>query len=139
MVIYQSRVVTPMAMQTETLQSIHEGHMGISKCHERAKLCIWWPTISKDIKTLVENCEFCQIHKPSQRKEPLRCTDLPERPWQKIAADLCEYESKHYLTVAGNYSRFIEIVYMPNLTSSMLIGRLENMFARWGDSSSCSL
>lgn len=133
MVIYQSRVVIPMSMQKETLQSIHEGHMGINKCRERAKLCVWWPTISKDIKSLVENCEFCQIHKPSQRKEPLRCTDLPERPWQKIAADMCEYESKHYLVVTDYYSRFIEIVYMPNLTSSMLIGKLENMFARWGD------
>lgn len=133
LIIYQSRVVIPRELQTETLQNIHEGHMGINKCRERAKLCVWWPAISKDIKNVVENCEFCQVHKPSQRKEPLRSTEMPDRPWQKIAADMCEYQNKHYLVVTDYYSRYIEIVHMPKLTSTMLIGKLENMFARWGD------
>lgn len=70
LVTYQSRVVIPKELQAETLQSIHEGHLGINKCRERAKMCVWWPNISKDIKYLVENCTFFQIHKPTQKKEP---------------------------------------------------------------------
>lgn len=58
---------------------------------------------------------------------------MPDRPWQKIAADMCEYQNKHYLVVTDYYSRYIEIVHMPKHTSTMLIGKLENMFARWGD------
>ena len=87
LVTYQSRVIIPKELQAETLQSIHEGQLGINKCRERAKMCVWWPTISKDTKNLVENCSFCQIHMSTQKKEPLKTTSLPDRPWQKTAAD----------------------------------------------------
>ena len=103
LVTYQSRVVIPKELQAETLQSIHEGHLGINKCRERAKMCVWWPTISKNIKNLVENCSFCQMHKPTQKKEPLKSTSLPDSPLEKIAANMCEYENKHYLVVTDYY------------------------------------
>ena len=71
MVIYQSRVVIPMAMQTETLQSIHEGHMGINKRRERARLCVWWPTISKISKLWLKTVNFVKFI--SQVREKSLC------------------------------------------------------------------
>ena len=76
---YDDRIVIPADMTEEILDDIHRGHQGTTKCCERANLSVWWLGISKEIKAKVESCQFCQENQPSQRKEPLMTTDLPDR------------------------------------------------------------
>ena len=132
LLLYRDRIVIPEKLKGDILESIHEGHLGLNKCRSRAQATVWWPGISKDIKTKVETCDFCQQNRPSQQKEPAIINPLPSRPWQKIAADLCELDRKHYLVVTDYYSRFIEIAYLQTLTSDQVIGKMKNIFARWG-------
>ncbi|XP_052817965.1 uncharacterized protein K02A2.6-like [Mya arenaria] len=132
LLLYRDRIVIPEELRTEVLASIHEGHLGLNKCRARAQSSVWWPGIAKDIKSKIETCQFCQEHRPAQVKEPLMVTPLPSRPWQRIAADLCEISNKHYLVVTDYYSRFIELSYLEKITSELVIGKMKNMFARWG-------
>lgn len=78
-------------------------------------------------------CNFCQTNRPTQRKEPLKTTTLPAGLWIRIAADLCELNNKQYLIVTDYYSKYIEIAYLPKITSTVVIGKLKNMFSHWGD------
>ena len=128
---YDDRIVIPADMRGEVLECIHTGHQGITKCRKRANLSVWWPGISKEIKAKVESCQFCQENQPSQRKEPLMTTDLPDRPWQ-VSTDLFELASQKYLVVMDYYSRFIEILSLVETTSQVFIQKLKSVFARWG-------
>lgn len=43
-----NRLIIPEVMRKDILQKIHEGHLGVVKCRERAKQSVWWPRVSTD-------------------------------------------------------------------------------------------
>ena len=59
---------------------------------KQAKCSVWWPGISKYVQEIVSTCSVCQEFKPTQRRETLICTPLPGRPWEKVAADICQWK-----------------------------------------------
>ena len=132
LLLYRDRIAIPEELRPEIMEKIHEGHQGINKCRARANMCVWWPGLANDIRLKITTCEFFQIHKPAQKREPLKSTPLPARPWQKVAADLCELDGKQYLVVTDYFSRYLEIAHLPTITSDQVIGKLKNIFARWG-------
>ena len=132
MLLYNNRMVVPAAMREVVLGKIHDGHMGLTKCRSRAQQTVWWPGLSADITMTVKACEFCQIHKPTQRAEPMISTPLPESPWQRIAADLCDHRGQNYLIITDYYSRYIEIIHMTATRSHDVIMKMKTVFARWG-------
>ena len=132
MLVYGNRIVIPTTLRPDILSRIHEGHMGINKCKERAQTTVWWPGIGQDIERKVIECLFCMENKHNQHKEPLLAASLPDRPWQRIGADLCEQAGQKYLVVVDYYSRYIEIAHLTNMTSGQTIGKMKNMFAHLG-------
>lgn len=129
---FQDRIVIPPTMRQEILNKIHAGHQGIVKCRQIAQAAVWWPTINVDIADMCKLCTFCDEHKPSKPNAPLMPTVLPSRAWEKIGADLFEYDKKHYLVVIDYYSRYIEVIYLPDMTSKTVIYKLKSVFARFG-------
>ena len=120
LLFYNDRIVMPEVMSAETIQSLHSGHLGLNKCRERAKSTVWWPRISKDLEQAVRSCAFCNKHRSAQRKEPLMATPLPERPWERVGADLCDHGGKQYLVVVDYCSRYLEIVHLDIFETDLL-------------------
>ena len=97
----------------------------------RASTSMWWPGISVDIVQMVKGCRFC-LEKQPRQKEPLTTTELPLRPFQQVAADLSQHNGQKYLVVFDYYSRYFEICHLPLITSEVVIGRMNNIFAHHG-------
>ncbi|KAI2644529.1 hypothetical protein H4Q32_031093 [Labeo rohita] len=55
-----------------------------------------------------------------------------DRPWKRLAMDLCEHNKHTYLVVSDYFSRFLEILYMPTITTSEVVLKLKALFARFG-------
>ncbi|KAI4890200.1 hypothetical protein NFI96_001996, partial [Prochilodus magdalenae] len=132
LVLRGSRIVIPEGMRKVILERIHDGHQGLNKCRERALQSVWWPKMGQDIVTRVQQCSFCTENRNTQRKEPLISTELPSRPWQRVAVDLCEFKKQNYLVVSDYFSRFLEVLHLPTTTSSQVVSRLKATFARYG-------
>ena len=126
------QIVIPRSMRKEILQRIHDGHLGVTKCRERANQGVWWPGISKDIKDLVTACRHCLEKRPAQPSEPLITSSLPERPFQHIAVDICELKGQNYLISVDYYSRYIDIQRLTALTSMAVIQKLKAIFSQHG-------
>ena len=132
MLLFRSRIVVPPSLQSDILQRLHEGHGSLAKGRERAKSSVWWPTLSADLKKLVERCSFCQKHRRAQKAEPMTSRGLPERPWQRIGVDLCDHEGKQYLVTVDYFSRWIEVEQLAPTTSAEVIRQLKSYFSRFG-------
>jgi len=127
------RLVIPYNSREYVLNKIHDGHLGIVKCRERANQGVWWPGISKDIQNIVARCRHCIQKQPNQSKEPLVVTKLPERPFQRVATDLCEKDGKQYLVYIDYYSRWIDIHQIQgHVTAAAVISKLKASFAASG-------
>lgn len=92
--IFRNCIVVPKSMRAELSDSVHAGDQGVTKFTERGRT-----SFSIDIKDKVRQCEFCITNKPTQRREPLLTTQLPDLPWQKIAADQCHVKGQNYFVV----------------------------------------
>jgi len=126
------RIVIPSGMRLEILDRIHEGHLGITKCRERAISSVWWIGLSKQIEEVVNNCMKC-VELRSQTVEPLKPTPLPDRPWQKVACDLCELQGKTYLVLVDYYSRYLEFALLDKgQGANIIVTHLKSIFARHG-------
>lgn len=125
------RIVIPPSLRKTYLDRIHNSHLGISKCRERARQSVWWPGISKQLEELIQNCHKC-LKAQKQRSQPLTPTPLPTLPWQKVASDLFEWKGATYLLVVDYFSRYIEIARLDRTTTADVVTHLKSIFARHG-------
>ena len=68
----EKRIAIPKEHQREALHKLHQGHQGIVKCQERARISVWWPGIGQQIKSVVQSCPTC-MREFSPHPEPLHC------------------------------------------------------------------
>ncbi|XP_059209654.1 uncharacterized protein K02A2.6 [Centropristis striata] len=133
-VLRGSRIVVPQAARRQTLMLAHEGHQGIVKTKQRLRTKVWWPGIDKEAEEIVRSCHACQINSPTSQEVPTTRTELPARPWQMLAVDLCgPFPSGHHLLVLTDYySRWVSVDILQNPTSMNIINRMRHLFATHG-------
>lgn len=117
-------------MRSEILDRIHDSHLGMVKCKERARDIIYWPGMSAQIEKMVSQCPICNTHRNSHTNEPLITHALPSRPWAKVGTDLFHHNGSEYLLCVDYYSKFPEIAKLNDTTSRSVMIALKSLFAR---------
>ena len=111
----------PSVLRSEMLCLIHQGHLGIEKCRQRARQVLFWPNMNKDIENMVTSCATCQRHRMSNPREPMISHQIPDRAWQTVGTDLFEWDGSNFFLIVDYYSRFIEIERLRNSQSTTVI------------------
>ncbi|KAI4884219.1 hypothetical protein NFI96_005617 [Prochilodus magdalenae] len=78
-------------LRSDMLERIHESHLGIVKCKERARDVMYWTGMTKDIEDVVMQCSVCNMFKRNNTKEPLISHEIPDLTWAKVGVDLFHY------------------------------------------------
>ena len=125
-----SWIVMPSALWQATLSNAHEGHQGIVRTKQKVREKVWWPGIMQQVETMVKVCLPCQSFGGRPTAEPLRPTEMPDRPWQEVHIDLCgPFPSGESLLVCEDAcTRWPEVVILHSTTSSAIIGHLHKIF-----------
>jgi hypothetical protein len=92
---FRDRVWVPLAndLRTKILQEIHDStthiHPGRETMYAIVARQFFWPGISRDIRTFVENCDGCNSNKAwrTLRHGFLKPLPIPDRVWSEISMD----------------------------------------------------
>ena len=127
-----SRIIIPESLRQKIMQEIHSGHQGMEKCKLRAKSCVYWPNIYKEIENMVASCSACKKFQNSQQKEPMIPSEIPPRPWHTVGADLFKVNNSWYIVIADYYSKFPFVKKLNNLTATAIINVVRSIFSEQG-------
>ena len=115
------------------LQELHEGHPGMTKIKELARMYVWWPAMERDTETTVRTCAECQTVRAAPPVAPLHPWKWPTRPWARLHLDYAgPFLGKMFLVLIDAHSKWIEAICTPSATSDVVIQGLRTLFAQFG-------
>ena len=84
------RLFIPEHLREQILETYHtkNGHGGIDKSWETAKIKYYWPNMYKSFYTYISKCIPCLERSAKTQKRPLETTEIPPYPFAKIALDI---------------------------------------------------
>ena len=131
LILRGQRIVIPLAMRSETKQKSHVGHLDINSCIRRVRYLIFWPGMPAEIRQYVHACATCTTYADRQPAVPFIITEVPKRPWQRVAANIFSWGGSGYLVTANQHSNLFKVDKVSNLISDAVISRLRGHFARY--------
>ena len=73
----------------------------------QARESVNWPGIDTDIGDFVRWCTICIKQKASLPAQPMLPRDIPDGPWQDIAADYMTHKSHEYLIICNAFNKYL--------------------------------
>ena len=83
-------LVIPRSWHFTVLAEGHDklGHQGVNRTYHLVKCQYYWKGMKEDICKYINNCALCKRENARTQVYPLQMTDIPDRPFDKIAIDL---------------------------------------------------
>ena len=108
-VCYKDRVVIPVKLRQQVLDTIHAAHQGVSGMVGRVEDSVFWPGITPDIVKTRHTCMTCVRDAPSQPAGLPVAPPTPSFPFQYVVADYCTVEGRNFLVLEDRFSGCISI------------------------------
>uniref|UniRef100_A0A146LGM0 RNA-directed DNA polymerase n=1 Tax=Lygus hesperus TaxID=30085 RepID=A0A146LGM0_LYGHE len=132
LLFYHDRILVPVSLRRFTIELLHETHLGLHKIQSQATSNFYWPGMLSDLRNFLQSCSLCNRLQRSKIKDPLQPHEIPNLPFAKIAADLADFGGKAYLVVVDFYSRWLEVIEIPNKSAHAVICSLKKVFCQFG-------
>ena len=129
------QLIIPEELQVLVVQLAHEGHMGADKTLGLLRETCWFPKMHMMVKEYVESCLPCQAAIPGTQQEPMKETQLPDRPWQHVHADFKgPIGGKFYLhTIIDEYSKYPVVEVCTSTSWEQMEPMLERALGMFGN------
>lgn len=129
-----NRIVLPSELRARAVNIAHEGHQGITKTKAFLRSKIWFPGLNDRVDNAIKDCAACQSVTHTKRIEPLRMSELPEKPWANLSADFCgPLPSGDILfVITDEYSRYPVVEIIKSDSASTVIPVLDKVISIFG-------
>ena len=79
----------PEKLRHRMVEIAQEGHQDQVRTKQLLRAHVWFAEMDSQCGKFVSTCIACQANTPQTHREPLKMTDLPEGPWDKVSVDFC--------------------------------------------------
>ena len=62
------RLLILKQMQPKMKQRLHSSHIGVNGCLRRARECMYWPSMTAELKEYISQCKTCSKYKVRQQR-----------------------------------------------------------------------
>ena len=129
-------LVIPKSWKYTVLVEAHDklDHQGNSRSYCLIKMQYYWKGMNKDIRKYIAKCILCRHEKAKVQQYPLQMTEIPDRPFDKIAIDLvteCEMSisgNKHILTIIDHMTGWPEAFPIPDKSADTIVSTFINEY-----------
>ena len=129
-------LVIPKSWKFTVLVEAHDklGHQGNSRTYCLIKHQYYWKGMNKDIRKYIANCILCRWDKAKVQQYPLQMTEIPDRPFDKIAIDLvtdCKTstsDNRHILNIIDHLTGWLEAFPIPDKSADTIVTTLINQY-----------
>lgn len=128
-----SCLIIPQSNREEILKLLHKSHQNSEITKKKARTLVYWPLMSRQIEDFIKSCEICASFKAKNSSQTLLPHKVPNFPWEKIGIDIMTYNQSDYLVVKDFFSKWVEIIPITSKTASLIISKLEILFATFGN------
>ena len=128
--MHHDKVIISAFLQPLMPNWFHEGHLGRNKCKMLAISSMFWFGMSKDIDDFVSKCSMSNFYRTWQPREPIILHEVPERPWQKVGADIFILFGLDYLLVVNYFSKHPEVALLSGKKAVNVIVPFKLLFSR---------
>ena len=138
------QVYIPASLRQDLLHMVHEdtlaGHLGRFKTYKRLQSLAFWPTMNRDVRVFVQDCQTCQRYKPECRKVAgMLQQTIVNRPWEMLGVDLMgpfprsTAGNLYLLVFVDYYSRWVELFPLKKATAEVVSKFFtQEILTRWG-------
>ena len=125
--------MVPFKFWAKLLGLLHDdSHLGVDKCIQRAKGCVYWPNITEDIKSMVQHYKKCLMNCRRNQKVPDIPIEIPIVAWKVIASDLFVFNGKTFILVVDLFSRFPVIRRLAGESSCVVLEAITDILCDFG-------
>ena len=118
----------PEKLRHRMVEITHEGHQKLLRAH------VWFPGMDSQCEKFVSTCIACQSNKPQTLREPLKMTDLPEGPWDKVSVDFWGPMASSDLALVFycQYARYPVVEFVGSTSEKATIPIFRRVFDTYG-------
>ena len=129
-------LVIPKSWKYTVIVDAHDklGHQGNSCMYCLIERQYYWKGMNKDIRKYIANCILCQQEKAKVQQYSLQMTEIPDRPFDKIAIDLvteCETSTSgntYILTIIDHLTGWPEAFPIPDKSTDTTVSTFINEY-----------
>ena len=131
------KIVIPLSLQEDVIALSHEGHgLGESRTVKLLRERVWFPRLARKTKEYVASCTSCAAAVPANTPSPITSGEMPEGPWQKVAADykgpIGGSNGYYFHVLIDLYSRWPEVAMVKSTSFEKLKPALDSVWASKG-------
>ena len=110
------------------------GHQGNTHTYCLIKCQYYWKGMNKDIRKYIANCALCHRSKAKVQAYPLQMTEIPDRPFDKIAINLvmeCETSTsgnRHILTIIDHLTGWLAAFLILDKSTDTIVSTFINQY-----------